>query len=321
MRLVTASCDLESFDEFLYQVGTSLIYAQGDTAFDTTVYKRGRASLKVPPFSSFTFDIGKGCGTQKWYLKTWFRASADGVILSVLDRTSVMVQFVLTDGQIYAWVGRNIFSSGLDDAIPTEVFLDYDVWYELQIMVLHEKAFGIIEVYANGNGIRLTRQDRDRSEKTAACWSCPWGSVWSFTDMGPFGCALTADCPCDAYDDPCWDRLQTATGSTDNWAGRVFRFGDLSSGGGPMWYDNVFLNSGLMDADDPDNAGHIPLGRMLTVLKPNGEGAFSQFTPDGGVPNWQNVDEVPVSTAGRNVAGSAGLIDLYEVESASALIG
>lgn len=322
MRLVTASCDLESFDEFLYQVGTSTILAQGGTAFDTTVYKRGRASLKIPTFSSFTFDVGVDCGTQRWFLKMWFRASADGTILTVSGFGGTdMVRFTLDSGQILVWVGRSAITNGLIDSIPTGVFLNYDTWYEIQFMVLHEMAFGIIDVFANGNGIRLTRQDRTRLSTTEICWTCPFGSVVSFTDLAPFGCSLEAECPCDPYDDTCWDRMQTAFGSTDQWFAQVFTFGNLSSGGGPMWFDNVFINSGLHDINDPDNAGHIPVGRMLTILKPNGVGASSQFTPDGGSPNWQNVDEVPISEADENVAVSAGMLDLYEVENASALIG
>lgn len=322
MRLVTASCDLGSFDEFLYQVGTSTILAQGSTVFDTTTFKRGRASLKVPAFSSFTFDVGVDCGTQRWFLKMWFRAAADGTILTVSGFGGTnMAKFTLNSGQIYTWVGRSALTNGLLDGIPTGVFLDYNTWYELQFMVLHEKAFGIIDVYANGNGVRLTRQDRSRSDKTNICWTCPFGAVISFTDMSAFGCTLDTDCPCDPYNDTCWDRMQTAFGPLDQWFAQVFMFGNLSSGGGPMWFDNVFLNSGQLDANDLDNAGHIPLGRMLTVLKPNGAGAFSQFTPDGGNPNWQNVDEVPIGIVDQNVAASAGLLDLYEVENASALIG
>lgn len=319
MRLVTASCDLEAYSEFTSQVGPSLIFPRGNTGFDTSIFKYGRASLKVPPFSEFLFDLGAGCAAQRWFLKMWFRAAADGIILKAEGfGTNTIARFDLVDGQIITWVGRSIL--GGYDPIQTGVFLDYDTWYELQFMVLHEKAFGIIDVFANGSGIRLTRQIRARSGKSKVCWNCPWGPVKTTMDMGPFGCTIEVDCPCDYYDDPCWDRMQTASGAVEEWFARAFVFGDVGSGGGPMWFDNVFINSGQYAANDMDNADHIPLGRRLTVLKPNGIGAITQFASGTGNPNWQNVDEVPVGVIDDNIAGSAGLTDLYEIENASGLI-
>lgn len=323
MRLVTASCDLESFDEFQYKVGIGTISALGSTGFDSSVYKHGRSSLKVPPFSSFLFDIGEDIGTQQWYLKMWFRADADGVILTAYGfGDSEIAKFTIESSSIITWVGRSILTDGLIDPISTGITLEYGVWYELQISVLHDLGFGVIEIFANGNGVSLNRENnRTKKSDSEFCWLCSGGMIQSLTDLSiTLGCPPD-ECACHLYNDPCWDRMQTAVGPGDQWFARSIKFGSGVSNTGTMWFDNVFINNMVADPDDPDNISHIPSGRMLTVLKPNGAGTFAQFTPDGGNPNWQNVDEVPVTVTDKNIAAAAGLIDSYNIENATVLIG
>jgi hypothetical protein len=75
--------------------------------------------------------------------------------------------------------------------------------------------------------------------------------------------------------------------------------------------DDVYILDGSGPA--PWNA---PLGDVeISVIRPNGVGAVTQWTPAGAAANWDAVnDQTPDDEATKVTAATAGLSDLYEME-------
>lgn len=77
----------------------------------------------------------------------------------------------------------------------------------------------------------------------------------------------------------------------------------------------AFSGTGATGIDDV-----FPGDLRVDILKPNGVGDLSQFTPSPNVPNWQNVDEVPADDdTSVNHTNSIGDADYYKYEQSSVI--
>lgn len=65
----------------------------------------------------------------------------------------------------------------------------------------------------------------------------------------------------------------------------------------------------------PDGHGvDAPIGDASIFARiPSGTGSFSQWTPNGSATNWQNVKNIPFTSADHNDANASNLVDSYKV--------
>jgi len=88
-----------------------------------------------------------------------------------------------------------------------------------------------------------------------------------------------------------------------------FVVGVTSSGGTDYsWYDDLIINN-----NQGSYFNSWPGGVRIHALRPSGVGNYSQWTPAGTSPNWDCVDETPVSSAEYVHTGVAGQKDSYQM--------
>lgn len=82
------------------------------------------------------------------------------------------------------------------------------------------------------------------------------------------------------------------------------------------FYDDLYIITG-------DGTGVSGFQSEITIegIKPNGAGNYTQLTPTGSATNWQNVDDIPFSTADYNSSPTAGQKDTYAYSNLVATTG
>jgi hypothetical protein len=111
-----------------------------------------------------------------------------------------------------------------------------------------------------------------------------------------------------------WITLSAATDTqnTANATANAVMVGNDAALGHSMRIDDLYICDGTGSTNN-DFLGDV----MVTVLKPDGAGNSTQWTPSAGS-NWQNVDEASVdSDTTYNSTSTAGHVDLYALENLS----
>jgi len=70
--------------------------------------------------------------------------------------------------------------------------------------------------------------------------------------------------------------------------------------------DDIYILNGLGSVNN-DFLGE----RRVQTLRPNGAGSKAELSPMGSANNWENVDELPITSADYNYSSTAGQQDLY----------
>lgn len=135
------------------------------------------------------------------------------------------------------------------------------------------------------------------------------------------GCSL-GQCPCHNENDACYPRRQTQHGA-DNFVNKlIFGTEEANLDGFDYWFDDIIFNDEAPYKHDnhavADRAtSRMPFGSRLSLLRLDGAGDASEFGTTGSATNFENVDELPISTADYNSSGTLNAKDLYTLESVS----
>ena len=89
----------------------------------------------------------------------------------------------------------------------------------------------------------------------------------------------------------------------------VDRFRFCGPGSTPHYIDDIMINT-----ISPDLAGSWPNGARIVLLKPNGDGSTTQWTPTPSGTHYTTVDEVPPSGVDYLRSTTAGQIEELDVE-------
>jgi hypothetical protein len=108
----------------------------------------------------------------------------------------------------------------------------------------------------------------------------------------------------------------TFTGDTKN-AGTNATLDRIDFNGCPSttYIDDIYLLDGTGPAPWNDFLGDV----RVQLIKPNGAGSQTDLTPVGVANNWDNVNELPFSSADYNASATVGARDLYAMEDISTL--
>lgn len=82
-------------------------------------------------------------------------------------------------------------------------------------------------------------------------------------------------------------------------------------------YDDLYISNALGSAPQNTFLGEV----VVQTLVPNGAGASTGLTPVGSPNNWENVDEIPYSTADYNASNVPGTRDTYSMSNLAGSTG
>lgn len=103
----------------------------------------------------------------------------------------------------------------------------------------------------------------------------------------------------------------TKAGGTNNSIDRL----ELSNLNGVGYFDDVYIADDTGAAPWNDFLGDV----RVQTIKPSAAGSSTQLAPAGSANNWDNVNELPYSSADYNSSATAGQRDLYAMEDLAAL--